>query len=257
MRPFPSRLLIFIAAVAGFACSDVPTARNNSGACDTSVGRIEIGTVVTGTLSKASCRLPDKSYADRWQFVVDSSVTVTITLASDAFDSFLIVRDEGQVELASDDDSGGGLDALITYTFAPGTYSILANSYDASATGAYRLSVVGESLACSTTVGSIAVGDTVSGVITNDSCRLSDNTGADRWQFNLAATATVTIDLASDEFDSYLILRDEAGLLLASDDDSGGGLNARITYTFPAGNYIIVANVYDALGAGAYTLSIQ
>lgn len=115
-----------------------------------------------------------------------------------------------------------------------------------------------ESGACRTTVGRVGIGDTVTGVLTRESCRLSDDTYADRWRLSLPSSAIITIDLMSDDFDSYLIVRDEAGTDLVFDDDGGDyPKDARITHGFAAGNYIIVANVYDALVTGAYTLTVQ
>jgi tetratricopeptide (TPR) repeat protein len=80
------------------------------------------------------------------------------------------------------------------------------------------------------------------------------------YQVQLAAGATYVIDLVSPnpkELDPYLVLRDAAGKRLAEDDDSGGNLNARLTFTAPtAGVYRLqVTSVNGA--AGDFTLTIR
>lgn len=65
------------------------------------------------------------------------------------------------------------------------------------------------------------------------------------------------IDLASKDFDAYLILQNALGTLRAHDDDSGGGLNARIAFTAKAdGIYRLVAAALDRK-PGAFQLTIR
>ena len=70
---------------------------------------------------------------------------------------------------------------------------------------------------------------------------------------------TITIDLTSDAFDAYLQLLDGSNTRLAEDDDSGGNLNARISFTIPStGQYQIVVNNYgSSRRAGLYTLWVH
>lgn len=115
----------------------------------------------------------------------------------------------------------------------------------------------GESLACNTTVGSLAPGDTVTGVLTTESCRLVDGSRADRWRLVLAAPAVITIDMISDDVDAYLLIRDAAGNQVAANDDGAGGTDARITYGFAAGTYYVLANTYYENEYGGYTLIVE
>ena len=115
----------------------------------------------------------------------------------------------------------------------------------------------GDSLACNTTVGNIAPGDTVTGILTVESCRFSDGTRADIWRLTLAAPAIITIDMTSTDVDPFLIVRDSTGFLIAQDDDGAGSPNARITHGFAAGTYYIIANTYYQNEYGGYELSIE
>ena len=99
----------------------------------------------------------------------------------------------------------------------------------------------------------IAYGETVEGAIT-------DAGGEQNWRFTGAAGDVVLIDMmamAGSQLDPLLSLLDDSGNTLASDDDGGVGLNARIgPYTLPVGGeYTIVASQYN--GTGHYTLSLQ
>jgi len=63
---------------------------------------------------------------------------------------------------------------------------------------------------------------------------------ADTWWFSGSLDEAVDIILESDEFDVVLEVYDEDGNLIASDDDSYGGTDARLTFNLPAdGNYYI------------------
>ncbi len=61
-----------------------------------------------------------------------------------------------------------------------------------------------------------------------------DQTLYDIYTFTGEAGNQVTIDLASGDFDAYLIVLNPEGEELAQDDDSGGQTNARITATLPS-----------------------
>jgi len=75
----------------------------------------------------------------------------------------------------------------------------------------------------------------------------------------------VYITLNSDDFDSILVLQDDAGFELNFDDDSGGSLNSAIgPYTLPyTGEYTVIATSYDGYYGyddptfGMFELTIQ
>jgi hypothetical protein len=74
----------------------------------------------------------------------------------------------------------------------------------------------------------------------------------------MKAGKVYTIDMVSTELDSYLRLQDSKGTELAEDDDSGGGLNARIIFNCTAdGEYRVVCTTVGPMPGGAYSLTVR
>jgi hypothetical protein len=96
-----------------------------------------------------------------------------------------------------------------------------------------------------------------SGTLTTQSCRFESGHYVRLYRFTLASATTVTMTMRSTAVDSYLILYDNAYQLVAEDDDSGGGNDARISRALPAGVYNLAATTFAAGETGAYTLSVS
>jgi len=106
-------------------------------------------------------------------------------------------------------------------------------------------------------MGNISMNSEVTGTLTRRDPRLRNEGPYQRWRFYGTAGQTVTIDGMSDDFDSYVRLMDPALDVVARDDDTGEGLNARITHTLRAtGNYTIVISAYRQNTAGSYRVRL-
>jgi hypothetical protein len=204
---------------------------------------IAVGDTVEGTLSGSSLTA---SYT----FQGEAGQIVTITAASDDFDSYLRLLDSDGNELITDDDSGGSLDARIAFYALPSndTYTITIESFD-SAGGSYTLSL------SEADVQPIEYTQTVNG-------ELSDQQTTAGYRFSGAAGDVITVTLRSSDFDSYLSLNQAdsaSSYALITDDDSAGGSDARIgPFTLPeTGEYIITVSSYDSTVTGRYTLSLE
>ena len=84
---------------------------------------------------------------------------------------------------------------------------------------------------------------------------VGDGSYVDLWYFDLAQQREVTIDMTSDDMDTYLWLVDEEGIDVDEDDNNGAGDNARIQRTLAAGTYFVLAGHWPNED-GAYTLSV-
>jgi serine protease Do len=77
-------------------------------------------------------------------------------------------------------------------------------------------------------------------------------------EFEMKAGKTYTLDLVSEDFDSYLRIEDGEKGKLAEDDDGGGFLNSRIVFTPKEDSkYRIVITSFDGGQTGAYRLTIR
>jgi tetratricopeptide (TPR) repeat protein len=99
--------------------------------------------------------------------------------------------------------------------------------------------------------------ETVTGELTEDLPTFEDGTYYESHNFEGSAGEIITIDLMSEDFDTYLLLRSPSGEVIAENDDgSSENTNSRIVVTLPeSGTYTLMANSYEAGAMGAYRLS--
>ncbi len=229
------------------------------------------GVVLTpGAQVSASIR---RGQVHRFTFQGEAGLAVTIDMEAGPgsdLDSYLELLAPDGSTLATNDDGGGDasnrLDSRISNFVLPasGEYTIVARAYRNRTAGSYSLQVALGTPAPATPTpppaptsapggGPIAVGEALSGTI--------DEPGqVDVWTFEAEAGDIVTIDLrvVSGLLDPYLALVGPDGGTLVVDDDSGGGLNARIAnFILPqSGEYAIhVSGLADMLGEYDLALS--
>ena len=223
---------------------------------------------VSGRLVRSDPQLRDSSVYEAWRFDGTAGQIVQIDVISTDFDAFAILTDGAGNKLADNDDGGGGTNARITYTLpTTGTYRILANSWVKGHYGRYtvRLHSLGAASGADApggvlpgTVGQIMRGQTMSGRLSPNDPKLSDGSVYQAWTYIGRAGESIQVDVVSSDFDAYAIVQDGNGVKLAADDDSGGGTNARITYTLPySGAYRLIANTYRQGSFGAFSLSVR
>jgi hypothetical protein len=95
-------------------------------------------------LSTQDTAIVDDSLIDRHHFVGVAGQTVTISMESSQFDTYLIVLDaNGQRVAEHDDTSIDDTNALIEMTLpSTGLYQVMANGHDESEAGEYFLQVI-------------------------------------------------------------------------------------------------------------------
>jgi serine protease Do len=113
--------------------------------------------------------------------------------------------------------------------------------------------------ACSATtpLTAIAVGQTLTGALGATDCLLGNGSSADLYGLTVATARSVQIDMTSTTVDAYLLVVDPAGNVLDQDDDDGGGTDARVTLSLPAGTFTVVATSFEPRETGGYTLRVQ
>ena len=197
-----------------------------------------------------------------------------IDMTSAEIDSSLRLEDEAGKILAQDEDGGGGLNARIDFRPpADGRYRIQATTY-AGGVGSYVLTVKEMEIVVKSQPRPPKLGGPVPAsekiALSADKKplarqgRLKSEDARDPvigqpahvFEVELEANLLYRIDLRSKQFDAYLRFIDAKEKELARDDDSGGGLNARILYRPTVkGFYRIIATSFDGR-VGDYSLTI-
>ena len=206
-------------------------------------GSVSVGRSVSGTLETAG------DY-DWFKVQLMAGVTYTFSLQGlTLFDPYLQVGDNRGNLLASDDDSGGYLDSLLTFT-APtsATYILAASGASDTETGTYTLAVSSDDRPASTaTTGSVAVGGSTSGIIESaadaDWFRVSLTAGV-QYTINLRGAPSSGGTLTDPYFNG---IYNASGQLIAgtTNDDYGTGVESRVGFTPTAsGTYYLSAGAY-------------
>jgi hypothetical protein len=106
---------------------------------------VAAGEAMEGRLAAGDAREEDGSYFDLWSYRGRAGETITITLRSGEFDTFLHfgrVVDGRWQSMATNDDGEDGTDSELTVTLPEtGEYLIHANAFAENQTGRYTLRV--------------------------------------------------------------------------------------------------------------------
>jgi hypothetical protein len=218
------------------------------------VGRLE-----QGDLTRA-----DGKFQDFWEFDARGGEDVIVELRSVAFDTYLeLYAPDGTLVAQDDDGLGEGTNSeIMAHLARGGRYRLVVRAYSEKeqATGLYELALLKvDTIARAGAVTEIRAGTTVVGRLEPGDSTVGDSTYADIFPFRPRTSGEAVIDLKSADFDAYLILQDASGHVLVTDDDSGSGTDARITYAVTAGQtYRILANSYGgSRDTGTYRLSVR
>lgn len=183
-------------------------------------------------------------------------VTISMQRTAGDLDSMLTVANSRGEIIAENDDDGDSLDSLIQGLLIreDGVYAIIAGRFGGTAGRSQGSFVLSLTVGIQRDLGRrpdlaipILSGTAATGTI-------SDDTSILYYAIDAAADQQITIRMErlTGNLDSFLVLRDERGREIASDDDSGDGQNAQITnLRLPtSGVYIISATRFEG-AAGA------
>ncbi|MGB3136024.1 MAG: trypsin-like peptidase domain-containing protein [Nodosilinea sp.] len=249
----------FLASVrSGTATASAPSSRTNR-----EPAAIALGATVQGQLNDTSNMLPDGSFYNPYRFEGRAGQTVTIDMSSGEVDPYLILlapdRDDFSIQ---DDDSGGSLNARIStrlpYT---GSYLVLANTVSPGEAGGYqlRLSQGEQSQGGQSPPTTSSVGLRQQGALGPGDRTLQDGSFFQEFTFQGQAGQRVVIRLESPDFDTYLILVDEARNRVDENDDANSNTsNSEISAQLPSnGTYTVLVNSYQRGGRGRYLLTVE
>lgn len=194
---------------------------------------------------------------DVWQIEVEEGQKLTVTCSSEDTDPWMAVFDipdfvilpdapRSVRAVALDDDSGGGTTARLSFEAEPAcVYYLLVLGYGL---GTYQVQVEAAPLP---PLKELPWGQEVASVLPE---------GPEIWELKTPAAGVVTVQMKSREFDSFVAIkaRRSSSQVLAEDDDSGGDLNATVSFLAEAHRTYYVqaqrSEVADLAGGGNYTL---
>lgn len=207
-------------------------------------------------------------FFDSYRFTATAGTSVALDFRSLLFDPAVLLYQrsgDGTLTLIAADDQLGGLGdggivnnnaLLLTVLPATGDYVIFVTSSDDNpgATGGYTLRLIGNA------VQPIGYGATLTAAISGSDLQTSAGDFIDAYSFAGVKDERAQIKMSSATFDSFLILNQADGQIVAFDDNSGGGTagqDAMLTATLPAtGVYVIIATPLAPFTTGSYTLSL-
>jgi hypothetical protein len=180
----------------------------------------------------------------RFTFEGEEGQGVQIEASSEVIDTYLILLDENGDEIASDDDGAGNLNSRIVTTLPySGRYTIVVTSFsyvvDSDVEeGDFELSTQFVEVASTR----IELGEGNQSMMDS----LSEDRPQIEFVFSGEEGETLLLSADSTEFDTYLMLLDEDGEIIASNDDSNGTLNSLIgPFELPySGDYTAVVTSY-------------
>ena len=206
--------------------------------------RLRDGETVTGSLDPASM-----GDGHRYTFSSGGGERVELVLRSEEFDSYLQVMAPDGAEY-SDDDSGGGYDALLQIMAGRGIHDVIVSGVGDAAAGGYTLTF--------RSLGAVRSIYEAAGTLSERDPSDIMGRAYQTHRFAVAVGQQVHIDVRSSEFDAYAVLRDGRGRILARDDDSGGNSDARIVYVGERAEQLeLVVTSYDPESYGAYEVVVS
>jgi hypothetical protein len=105
-------------------------------------------------------------------------------------------------------------------------------------------------------VRSHSIGTSVSGSLDRSDCQLADGAAVDYYRFQLGSARSVRVTMTSSIVDTYVVILDRDGYLVAEEDDGGAGFS-RLTAHLAAGTYYIAATSYRPGDYGEYRLTSE
>ncbi len=225
-----------------------------------------LGQTASSTLNASSCTFMGGGPFDAYALTLPTAQSFTVSLASGAFDAALeLVEEHFTIGGAFNFDSvpGRGVtNSFLKMIAAGGTYGIAAAAQNPGAAGGYTLTTAAVPVSADSCLDDVWL---TLGIATQQELKSTDCVDGsgpyffDTFQLILGTGQSITITERSAAFDAELFLHSSSGDIL-SDDNSGGGTNARLSYTNSSTQAVVLHILPSSLAVGAtgaYTLTID
>lgn len=253
MRPMMLRGLVAFSTLAGAAVA-LPAQQPRA---------VRVGQPVTGTLTEDDPRIGQKGAFHVYTIEAAAGARFIVTMMSEDVDSYVwVARRVGPLteEIVSDDDSGGGSNARLRFRApAAGTYYVVAQSLDAASQGAYELRVEDAPPSAPAVPVALALGAVREGTLSDESPTTETESPEVPYQlYTLTGKGQrVRVAMRSGAFDAFVRVTKvtaDGETEIGTDDDSGGGTDALLTFTAD-GEYRVYARGLADDARGAFTIA--
>lgn len=240
-----------------------------TGSYDLQIRRGGTGTVASGprvergTLASGDESLRTGEFVDVYEFEGIPGQQASLDVSSSEFDTYLMLRGPGEISVENDDVSDAPGHSIIEFDLTEmGTYRVLVTSYEPGETGNYELSIdVGARSSVDARqrdVHTIEMGGSVSGRLESGDAVLELGEYRDLFVFNGSAGQNITLEMNSNEFDTFLGLIFPSEEHVDNDDHEGDTSKSRIDLILPeTGRYRVLATSYERGLTGSYTISLS
>lgn len=221
---------------------------------------IAFGQTVEGELKTSAATDDDGRSYDAYVFTGAAGQRIQAVMRSGDFDAYLQLGQGGEDfdEIASDDDGlGQGTDARLIFTLPEsGEYVLRARSWSRDSKGLYSLELL--DLGGEPAPGSLMIGSTVRGRLTERASITDDGVHYDAYHFKAKADEKLRFTLIANSFDALVEVGEEKDgdyFKLDEDDDSLSDTHARLNWTAPRdGTYVLRARSFGSNSTGDYVL---
>lgn len=206
----------------------------------------------------------DGRHFEAYSFAATEGQRIRAIMRSGDFDTYLQIGNaEGEFSTLGSDDDGlaEGTDSRLDFTIpSDGTYVLRASPLGSDGEGLYSLELIDRGP--QPRPGSLLVGSTARGTLTETDATAADNSFYDAYRVTLKEDDELIITMVSNEFDSVVFVgRDQEGgelEILGSDDDGLSDTHAKLEWKAPAdGTYEIRAGSFAQGQTGSYALMVE
>ena len=220
--------------------------------------RVERGTLASGDES-----LRSGEYVDVFEFEGIPGQRANLDVSSSEFDTYLMLRGPGEISAENDDVAEAPGHSILDIDLTEmGTYRVMVTSYEPGETGNYELSIdvgaAGNTDSGQRDVTTIEMDGNVSGRLESGDAVLEGGEYRDLFVFNGSAGQNISLEMNSNEFDTFLGLIFPSEEQVDNDDHQGDMSKSRIDLTLPeTGRYRVLATSYEGGLTGGYTISLS
>ena len=200
----------------------------------------------TGALEAGDRVRDNGARYDVYTFEAREAQQMTVRMASDSFDTFLIVRSPSGIESVNDDYDGERVSLLDFIASEAGTWTVWASAYSEGLGGPYDLVI---------TPGATGTIEKREGRLDHSDAEALKGEYFDEHSFDVSTGAEFIVELYSLGFDGYLVVTAPDGQTWRN-DDAGSISLSRIGPLHGTGRWRVTVTSNQAGEVGAYDLRL-